>query len=346
MPGPDVDEFAEPERVGEVLARDPGARRGLLGVQHPHRVAGGDLAGALPGARRALTVLKGTAYRRVDDFVAPYAVDGPDGSVVGVLGMVGLDGVVHGEDVYPAVVRERAAVISGLGCLTSAAMLVPVREGERVTATLRELIRSAGEPAVSTVDSGGRRHRVWVIKGGIELGAGELLVADGNHRVAAARAAGLGSLLGLVTAGPRLRIGAFHRVVVGTGLDATALTAAWRRVGVTVRAGDGPPARGRVVVDCPDATLVVDLPRTGDVDHAVVENLLLDKALGLDPEGPNIRALPEGREPPTDADAVLRMAPVPLADVLAVYERGGRMPRKSTFFTPKPRSGLVLADLP
>jgi uncharacterized protein (DUF1015 family) len=36
---------------------------------------------------------------------------------------------------------------------------------------------------------------------------------------------------------------------------------------------------------------------------------------------------------------------VPYADVLAVHDQGRRMPRKSTYFTPKPRSGLLLADL-
>jgi uncharacterized protein (DUF1015 family) len=46
-----------------------------------------------------------------------------------------------------------------------------------------------------------------------------------------------------------------------------------------------------------------------------------------------------------EPDAVLLIAPVPLADVLAVHARGDRMPRKSTYFTPKPRSGLLLADL-
>jgi uncharacterized protein (DUF1015 family) len=42
---------------------------------------------------------------------------------------------------------------------------------------------------------------------------------------------------------------------------------------------------------------------------------------------------------------LLQIAPVPLADVLAVHEQGRRMPRKSTYFTPKPRSGLFLADV-
>jgi len=42
-----------------------------------------------------------------------------------------------------------------------------------------------------------------------------------------------------------------------------------------------------------------------------------------------------------EAEAVLLIAPVPLNEVLA----GVKMPRKSTYFTPKPRSGLLLADL-
>jgi hypothetical protein len=71
---------------------------------------------------------------------------------------------------------------------------------------------------------------------------------------------------------------------------------------------------------------------------------LLDKALGLDPEGDQVRPLAGDRTPPSDADAVLLLAPVPLTDVLAVHAAGGRMPRKSTYFTPKPRSGLVLAE--
>jgi uncharacterized protein (DUF1015 family) len=42
---------------------------------------------------------------------------------------------------------------------------------------------------------------------------------------------------------------------------------------------------------------------------------------------------------------VVQLAPVSYADVLAVHAAGRRMPRKATYFTPKPRSGLVLAEL-
>ncbi|MGZ6764642.1 MAG: hypothetical protein ACXVEH_14755, partial [Nocardioides sp.] len=36
--------------------------------------------------------------------------------------------------------------------------------------------------------------------------------------------------------------------------------------------------------------------------------------------------------------------PTPVEDVMAVAAAGERMPRKSTLFTPKPRTGLVLRD--
>jgi hypothetical protein len=358
VPGPDVDEFAEPDRVIAALA-SPGTRRSLLAVQHPHRTpdalaAGLRLSDALPFARTTLSTLIRTAYRSVADVVAPYTVDGPDGSLVGLLCMVNPSMGQHMEQVYPDVVAERADVLAGLGCVTSAALLIPVGGAEALTAAAWGAIEHAGRPAVSTVDSQGRRHRLWLVEPTAELmaaaGARPLLVADGNHRVAAAAAAGLPGLLALITAGPGLRIGAFHRVLTGTGLDADALDAAWSRAGLTVTTAppDAVPSLGRVVVRCPDRTLVVDLPATGPaprIDHAVVEDLLLDKALGIDAEGPHVLPLPDNRPPRAGADAVLLLAPVPMADVLATHAGGRRMPRKSTFFTPKPRSGLVLADL-
>jgi hypothetical protein len=84
------------------------------------------------------------------------------------------------------------------------------------------------------------------------------------------------------------------------------------------------------------------LPR---IDHGVVEHLLIAEALGIDPAGPLVRPLPTDTTPATAVDAVLLIAPVPYPDVLAVHDQGRRMPRKSTYFTPKPRSGLLLAGL-
>jgi hypothetical protein len=181
-----------------------------------------------------------------------------------------------------------------------------------------------------------------------------LLVADGNHRRAAAAVGDRSALLALVTAGPALRIGAIHRALVGTGLRCDDLATAWRRVGLAVREvhGLGPPTLpGSVVARAGGGDLLVALPEPGPgeprprIDHALVERLLIAEALGIDPEGPQVRALPAGHSPGPHVDVVVQLAAVPFADVLAVHEQGRRMPRKSTYFTPKPRSGLLLADL-
>jgi hypothetical protein len=374
VPGPDVDEFAEAAEVTAALARSPCGADTLLAVQHPHRTPqalaeGLSLADALPAARQVLARLSARAYREVANVVAPYRVEGPDGVAVGVLCLIdsaavdsrGRSFVRHSEEVYPGVVLERAAVLAGLGCATSAAMLVPVRESERLTTAVLGSIDTLGGPAVSTTDSGGRTHQLWLLNPGVEqdavlaaVSSSPLLVADGNHRVAAAAASDRSSLLALVTGGPALRIGAIHRALVGTGLTCDDLADAWRAAGVTVRNADepDPPLRpGSVVAQAAGGNLIVTLPGPAPgepvprIDHGLVERWLIADALGIDPEGPQVRALPAGHPVDPELDAVLRLAPVPFADVLAVHEQGRRMPRKSTYFTPKPRSGLLLADL-
>ncbi|MGH3720494.1 MAG: DUF1015 family protein [Pseudonocardiaceae bacterium] len=378
VPGPDVDEFAEATDVVSALAGPSSGGDTLLAVQHPHRTPraladGLSLAEALPAARQALDRLRAGAYRQVADVLAPYRVDGPDGVALGVLCLVdpaavdvhGASWVRHSEEVYPRVVAERAAVFTGLGCATSAAMLVPVTDGDQLTAAVQDTIDALGAPVVSTTDSGGRTHRLWLLGPGAGqdamlamLARGPLLVADGNHRVTAAVAGGRSGLLALVTGGPALRIGAIHRALVGTGLTSDDLAQAWRGAGLAVwevrelGPPPGPPARpGSVVVRTSGADLLVTLPgpETGEpiprIDHGLVERLLIADALGIDPEGPQVRALPAGHLVGPQIDAVLHLAPVPFADVLAVHRQGRRMPRKSTYFTPKPRSGLLLADL-
>src|SRR3989337_47554 len=82
VPGPDVDEFAEPDRILAALAEPGAAARSLLAVQHPHRTPqavaeGRGLLDSLPTARNTLRLMLRTAYREVSNVVAPYEVDGP-----------------------------------------------------------------------------------------------------------------------------------------------------------------------------------------------------------------------------------------------------------------------------
>ena len=363
VPGPDVDEFADPVSITDALAVDD---TGLLAVQHPQRTPsalarGASLADALPAARVALDALRHEHYDEVSDVVALYQVDGHDASACGVLCLVDpaavdVDGTLrvrHSEEVYPSVVAERAAALAGLGCATSAALLVPVDGGDALTTAVAAAIDRAGSPAVHAKDAAGRAHRLWLLGPGADrqalldlAGTHPLMVADGNHRVAAA--ASTGKLLALITGGPDLRIGAFHRVLAGTGRTLADLTTAWRAAGLTVGPA-GEPRPGVVVARTDEGAVEVALPEPDGpgphIDHAVVERVLLADALGIDAESGHVRPVPAGADPGPDADAVLLLAPVPLADVLAVHAAGRTMPRKSTYFQPKPRSGLLLADL-
>ncbi|WHT16756.1 DUF1015 family protein [Crossiella sp. CA-258035] len=375
VPGPDVDEFTDPRQVRAALSAQTAGRVTLLAVQHPHRTPDSlarhrGLSQVLPDARAKLRRLQRESYRRVADVVAPYQVDGPDGSTLGLLCLadpaevdeVQGSAVRRTEEVYPDIVAERAAVLAELGCLTSSALLVPVCGGEELTAALRTTVAGLGDPEVSIVDVLGNRHRLWLLGPGQQreellalAGRHPLLVADGNHRVAAAEAAGLGGLLALVTAGPLLRVGPIHRVLAGTGLSLAQVAGAWRAYGLTVTEADPAeePMPGTVLARAEGQAVRVELPPppAGEplprIDHSAVEETLIAAALGLDPAGRSVLAVPGGRRPaPREpGDIELLIAPVPLADVLAVHEAGRRMPRKSTYFTPKPRSGLLLAEL-
>lgn len=359
VPGPDVDEFAEPEAVKRALAAAEGDT--LLAAQHPARTpaalaAGLDVEAALPEARATLERLLAGHYRPETEFVAAYRIGE---AIAGVLCLVDVreltsasSHVKHTEEVYPEVVAERAAVLDGLGCATSAALLVPVGDGAELTAVVKEATSSA-DPDVSTVDRAGLAHELWVVRPGemrerlLEAAsASDLLVADGNHRVAAA--AGSGQLLALITAGSQLEIRAINRVLLGTGRSAESLFAAWQEAGLEVAWSDDatpPSCPGTAVVLAGSRVLRVRLPGTDPlvIDHEVVEQTLLGSALGLDPDGPHIRPLLPGSPVPPDADAVVQLAPVPFETVRAVHAAGRRMPRKATYFTPKPRGGLVLA---
>jgi uncharacterized protein (DUF1015 family) len=82
------------------------------------------------------------------------------------------------------------------------------------------------------------------------------------------------------------------------------------------------------------------------LDASVLDAVLLERLWSVDPTSARVRyvhaaagALRSAAR--TNGTAVL-LKPVDVADVLAVAARGERMPRKSTSFGPKPRTGLVL----
>jgi len=90
-----------------------------------------------------------------------------------------------------------------------------------------------------------------------------------------------------------------------------------------------------------------------NLDHALVERVLLRDALGLDPGDKRINYV--GGDYPASwltgevdagrAELAVLIAPVTVEDFVAVNLARQKMPRKSTWFTPKARGGLVVAEL-
>jgi uncharacterized protein (DUF1015 family) len=222
-------------------------------------------------------------------------------------------------------------------------------------------------PDADLTDDVGVRHRLWRVADPAEvatvcadLARRHAVIADGHHRWAAASAAAsaadaaaAGRVLALVVPagehGPQVR--AIHRVLPRTTLDRldvphfrsapteplTAAEAEALLAGATaplVLATDG--ERWRRLTE-PDTAAVTpaawrELP-VALVDVLVVgeQAVLLRHSVAA--------AVDEARR---SGGVALLVPATPTATVLDLAARGVLMPRKSTFFVPKPRTGLVL----
>ena len=217
----------------------------------------------------------------------------------------------------------------------------------------------------------GRLSRAWAGTGAV--------IADGHHRFAAARdhqagRAGHGSVLALLTpmGAGGLRVQAIHRVVpeltlpdalalAGRGFsvrdlspadgDVAAVAARWvqqRGAGPAFLLTDGTRA-AELTEPTPEmqAAVPAEAPAAWRGLDVVLAHSALITGLWSRPDDPAsvlvahdvaeaLRLVAE-----RDGVAVLLRSPSP-ADVAAVARAGARMPRKSTLFVPKPRTGLVL----
>ncbi|MEO8292189.1 MAG: DUF1015 domain-containing protein [Actinomycetota bacterium] len=225
----------------------------------------------------------------------------------------------------------------------------------------------ADPPPHATVDEQGVEHRMWpvqpdpAIPGWLE--AEPLLIADGHHRYTTAlryrdeRRASDGpgpwdTVLALVvdacTEDPPVL--PFHRVV-----SAEPAPTAGVRVRdlqeVLAEINDDDLVYGIVArVDGGPVHLIADL-RTGATRGPFPTVALLhERVLGMDTSGDRIRFTPDA----VDAEAAVRSGAALAAYILppttpdrirAVVEDGGRLPQKSTFFWPKPLTGMVLRPL-
>lgn len=376
------DEFASDAEITAIVAANPDS---ALAVEMPHRTpeavaAGWSFTDALPAAVDRLTAARDTGrYRSAERVVGLYRIADPDGTAsLGVFCMVDTDQisttadepglVIRNEDVFASKVAERTTLAAATGHLLSPVLLLATDRGAELAEALSGLAGRLGAPDVTDTDPQGREHEVWAVPPGEDqdrilasAGGGELIVADGNHRSLAAQLGHLDRFLAVVTTPESVRIRPYHRLVTELPVPAAELADRLRAAGATVEPVTDPdvPPPGTVHLALPGQGLAVTLPApaAGTVvdrlDHSVVQDLLFSRVLGLDPGDKRITYV--GGDYPAEwlrgevdagraAFAVL-IAPVSVDDFVAVNLARLKMPRKSTWFTPKARGGLVLAEV-
>ena len=294
--------------------------------------------------------------------------------------------VIRNEDVFLDKVRERVALAEATGHLVSPVLLLQTGRDDALHEALGAACAAAGSPAAVDIDRAGRNHEIWPLPAGAardELlalaGGGDLVVADGNHRSLAAQVGHLPRFLAVVTTPASVTIQPYNRLVTELPLDPAAfaarLAAAGARLGPAT--GDEPPPRGVVRLYSAEGWREAVLPPApggagsagaaglassllapggglvDNLDHALVERVLLGEVLGLDAGDKRITYV-GGDYPPAwltgevdagRADLAVLIPPVTVDDFVAVNLARRKLPRKSTWFTPKARAGLVLAEL-
>ncbi|HKE64044.1 MAG TPA: DUF1015 family protein [Micromonosporaceae bacterium] len=376
------DEFADEAEITEIISANPTS---ALAVEMPHRApesVGRTFAESLADASARLNAAKSAGhYLPYDDVAVVYGITAPDGATAyGLWCMVDTDQistsedepglVIRNEDVFIDKVRERVALVEHIGHLLSPVLLIATDQAPALQEALALTAHEFGTPVVSDTDQAGRRHEIWPVLTADRrdellavAGSAELIVADGNHRSLAAQMAKLPRFLAVITTPESVEIQAYHRLIASApavselvdrlrtaGAEITAL-----RPPVTV-----PAARGTIhVYGGPEAYYAIRLPATlgaadvENLDHALVERVLMRDALGLDAGHKDITYV--GGDYPPDwlagevdsgrAGLAVLIPPVAVADFISVNRARRSLPRKSTWFTPKARAGLVVAEL-
>lgn len=380
------DEFADDAEITGIIAANPRSALAIEMPHRAPATVGRTFASCLDDAAALLRSEQADGtYVSADDALALYRIQDPsrpEQAAYGLFAMVDTaeistsadepGRVIRNEDVFIEKVRERVALAQAVGHLLSPVLLLQTGSGAELHERLRAMVAAAGEPAVTDVDHVGREHAIWPLPGGdrsaVELaelaGRGELVVADGNHRSLAAQLGGLSRFLAVVTTPASVDIQPYHRLVTRSPVPLPAVLDRLRAAGATVSAAEGPaiPPAGTVQLIGASSSSWVRLPQpltppptvVDGLDHAVVERLVLGEALGLEPGDKRI-AYVGGDYPPAwlasaveagRADLAVLIAPVTVDQFVAVNLARQKMPRKSTWFTPKARGGLVLAEVP
>ncbi len=309
-----------------------------------------------------------TLYRM--SFTTP---DGRSRTTVGVLGALevvdeGAGGVLPHERTTPKAKTDRLDLTRA-----TEANLSPVW-GLSLTAGLTELLREPAEPIGSTIDEHGVVHMVERVSDparvaaiAAAIGANPVLIADGHHRYAISRtyrderraAEGHGpwdltlTYVGELVA-DQLSIDAIHRIYPTTA--AAGLLELLGEHFDTEPAGLVTEAfapelveRGALCLVHPDGTGTWLRPRIDrfegirDLDGALLEHALAARDVDVSYQHGISEVVDLVTSGAVGAAVLIR--PTSIVEIRRTADEGLLMPPKSTFFTPKLRTGLVIRPL-
>jgi uncharacterized protein (DUF1015 family) len=306
-----------------------------------------------------------------------YRMTTPEGrTTTGVIGALGIDpasaaGILPHEQTLPKPKSDRLDLLRATG-----ANLSPVW-GLSLTPGLTAAFEPEAPPDATATDHDGVLHQLWVLeapevleKVGAAVAANPLVLADGHHRFETAVAyrdepsptgasrPGADLLLALVVelAEDQLQVGAYHRALSGLpdGLDLVDAFSSWFDV---TRVGE-PTARNIAALGESSALALVMpsgawllSPKDGTPEAAgspldssmvaLVIAELPDHELEFHHRWQDAAEAVLAER----AQAVVLLRPVAV-DQIAEWARAGRqMPPKTTYFHPKPRTGMVFRTL-
>ena len=303
-----------------------------------------------------------------------YRMTDTDGSVtLGALGALGLDqssaaGILPHEETLPKARSDR------LELLAATRMNLSPIWGLSLASGLTSLLATDESPVAEAVDDEGVRHELWIVDDQSStraiadlVGTAPVVVADGHHRLstaltylagAGAGTPGADAVLALVVelAEETLSVGPIHRLLSGLpdGLDLVDAFDSWFDV---TRAGDCTDRTTSALGDSSAFALVMSsgcwllTPRDGTAEAAGSDLLssmvalvlaeLPEHELSFANSWRDAVAAVESEE----AQAAVLLPPVAGAQIAAWAHARRRMPPKSTFFHPKPRTGMVFRGL-
>ncbi len=300
-------------------------------------------------------------------------------AMTGLLGALGLDPdrtgeIMPHEQTMPKDREDRLALLRRTRLNTSPIWGLSLAKG--LTAACRDALEEAGDCGWRATDPAGVVHELWPVTDESRVAAitelaasAKVLLADGHHRYqtacvhAAETRASNGNLPGpydlalafvVELSEEELLIRAIHRLVKGVPPEQLyELAARWYRIEqapedlVALPATSAPGVIGLLTRD--GYKLLYPLPALeeaaeDDLDSSrllIVLNSLGEHELTYEPGWHEAAvAVRDGR-----ADAAFFLRPVPVAKIEGIAYGGRLMPPKSTFFYPKPRTGMAFRSI-